>query len=63
MDDLTTTQVARKLKVSRIWVAELCKRGEFKGARYEKALGRWLIPRQAVENWQPLKMGRPKKTK
>lgn len=62
MSDLTTKQVAERLKVTRHTVGVWCRRGLLPGA-YEQDAGRgnvWLIPAKALEGFTPPKpTGRP----
>ena len=62
MGDLTTKQVAERLKVTRHTVGVWCRRGLLRGA-YEHDAGRgnvWLIPAKALEGFTPPKpTGRP----
>jgi hypothetical protein len=66
MNDLTTTQVAERMNVTRQVVGRWCRRGLLPGA-YELDAGRgkvWLIPPRALEGFTPPKpTGRPPKPK
>lgn len=66
MKDLTTTQVADRLKVTRQTVGGWCRLGLLQGA-YEEDTGRgnvWRIPPTALEGFVPPKpTGRPPKPK
>lgn len=66
MSDLTTTQAAERLGVTRHTVGIWCRRGLLPGA-YELDAGRgkvWLIPPNALEGFTPPKpTGRPPKAK
>jgi hypothetical protein len=66
MSDLTTTQAAERLGVTRHTVGIWCRRGLLAGA-YEIDAGRgkvWLIPPKALEGFTPPKpTGRPPKAK
>jgi hypothetical protein len=63
--ELTTSQVARRLKVGKSTVNLWCQQGRFKNARLvEHPRGNyWAIPATDLENFEPPKMGRPPKPK
>ena len=59
--ELTTTQVAERLKVAAVTVRMWCAQGKFKNARLvEHPRGDyWVIPESDLKDFEPPKMGRP----
>lgn len=56
---IVVAQAAEMLDVSQQWIRQLCAHGAFPGARIVRGKGsiRWLIPRQAVHDYQLLRKG------
>jgi len=63
MADLTTQQVADRLGVGQSTVTLWCRQKRFPGAyRQETPRGAlWWIPERDLQNFEPPKMGRPRK--
>jgi hypothetical protein len=61
--ELTTTQVAERLKAADVTVRLWCRQGRFPNARLvEHPRGDyWVIPESEVKKFEPPQMGRPSK--
>ena len=59
MPEITTTEAAERLGVTRSYINKLLKQGRLPGA-YQRGRA-WIIPEEAIDNIVPRKMGRPRK--
>jgi len=59
--ELTTKQAAERLGVAAVTVRQWCGEGRLKGARLVESVrgSYWVVPENALENFEPPKMGRP----
>jgi hypothetical protein len=53
---LTVTQAAKELKKTTGWIRNLCIKGILEGAE-KLDVSNWLIPRESVLNYKPMKRG------
>ena len=63
MNRLTTSEVAQRLGVGRSTVNLWCRQGRFpNAARIQTPQGGyWVVPERDLKNFEPPKMGRPRK--